>query len=61
MDRRGVIKMSDHIIESNFCKEVLDRTNRRIWRMVTRFALKSDDQVVEEIDEDGPDSGGLSC
>ncbi|MBA7604077.1 hypothetical protein ES703_11195 [subsurface metagenome] len=53
--------MGDDLIESNFCKEVLDRAKRRIWGMVTRFGLKSQDSDVKEIDEDGPDSGGLSC
>ena len=52
--------MNDHIIESNFVQEVLDRANRRIWRMVTRFSLKSQDADVKEIDKDwpGPDDLG---
>lgn len=53
--------MADHIIETNFAKEVVDRANRRIWRMVTRFGLKSDDQFVEKIDEDWPGPDDLSC
>ena len=53
--------MGDDLIESNFCKEVLDRANRRIRRMVTRFSLKSQDADVEKIDEDWPDSDDLSC
>ena len=52
--------MDDHLIESEFLQEVLDRANRRIWRMVTRFSLKSQDADVKEIDEDwpGPDDLG---
>ncbi|MBA7602343.1 hypothetical protein ES703_09432 [subsurface metagenome] len=53
--------MADHIIESNFCKEVVDRAKRRIWGMVTRFSLKSQDADIKEIDEDGSDSDDLSC
>ncbi|MQY58470.1 MAG: hypothetical protein GH144_02505 [Clostridia bacterium] len=51
--------MDDHIIETKFFQGILDRANRRIRRMATRFSLKSEDQLVEEIDEDGPDSDGL--
>jgi len=51
--------MADHLIESEFLQEVLDRANRRIWRMVTRFSLKSDDQFVKKIDEDWPDFDDL--
>ncbi|MBA7708788.1 hypothetical protein ES703_117692 [subsurface metagenome] len=50
---------NDHIIESNFVKEVLDRANRRIRRMVTRFSLKSQDADVKKIDEDWLDSDDL--
>ncbi|MBA7678508.1 hypothetical protein ES703_86784 [subsurface metagenome] len=53
--------MADHIIETKFFQGILDRANRRIRRMVTRFSLKSDDQFIKKIDEDWPDSGGLSC
>jgi len=53
--------MADHIIETNFFLEVLDRANRRIKRMVTRFGLKSEDQSVEKIDEDWPGPDDLSC
>lgn len=53
--------MSDHIIETNFVKEVMDRSKRRVWSMVTRFGLKSQDSDVEKIDEDEFDDGGLSC
>jgi len=51
--------MDDHLIESEFLQEVLDRANRRIWRMVTRFSLKSQDADVKEIDEDRPDYDDL--
>jgi len=52
--------MDDHIIESKFLQEFLERANRRIRRMVTRFSLKSQDADVKEIDEDwpGPDDLG---
>lgn len=53
--------MADHLIESEFLQEVLDRANRRIWRMVTRFGLKGNDQFVEKIDEDWPGPDDLSC
>ncbi|MBA7472786.1 hypothetical protein ES707_08118 [subsurface metagenome] len=53
--------MGDDLIESEFLQEVVDRSKRRIWGMVTRFGLKSQDSDVEKIDEDGPDDDGLSC
>jgi len=43
---------------NNFQK-ILDRANRRIRRMVTRFSLKSQDANVKEIDEDRPDYDDL--
>ncbi len=53
--------MADHIIQSNFFQGILDRANRRIRRMVTRFSLKSQDADVKEIDEDWPGPDDLSC
>jgi len=47
--------MADHIIKTNFCKEVVDRANRRIKRMWTRFSLKSTGPFRKKIDEEWPD------
>ncbi|MBA7691153.1 hypothetical protein ES703_99693 [subsurface metagenome] len=51
---------NDHIIETKFFQGILDRANRRIRRMATRFSLKSQDADVKKIDEDwpGPDDLG---
>jgi len=51
--------MANHLIESKFLQEFLDRSNRRIRRMVTRFSLKSQDADAKEIDEDRPDYDDL--
>ena len=51
--------MADHLIESKFLQEFLERANRRIRRMVTRFSLKSRDADAKEIDEDRPDYDDL--
>ena len=51
--------MAEHLIESKFLQEFLERANRRIRRMVTRFSLKSQDADVKEINEDRPDYDDL--
>lgn len=51
--------MANNLIETKFFQGILDRANRRIKRMVTRFSLKSQDADVKEIDEDRPDSDDL--
>ena len=45
---------------TNNFQKILDRANRRIKKMITRFSLKSQDVDVKEIDEDwpGPDDLG---
>jgi hypothetical protein len=40
--------MADHLIESKFPQEFLDRSNRRTRRMATRFSLKSRDADAKE-------------
>jgi len=51
--------MANSLIENKFFQEILDRSKRRIKRMVTRFSLKSQDADVKEIDEDRPDYDDL--
>jgi len=51
--------MADDLIESKFFQEILERSNRRIKRIVTRFSLESQDADVKEIDEDHPDYDDL--
>lgn len=52
--------MADHLIETKFFQGIMDRANRKIRRMATRFNLKSQDRDAKEIDEDqpGPDDLG---
>ena len=45
--------------EINFFQEILERSNRRIRRLTTRFSLKSQDADAKEIDEDRPDYDDL--
>lgn len=51
--------MADNLIETKFFQEVLERSNRRIKKMLIRFSLKSQDADVKEIDEDQPDYDDL--
>ena len=44
---------------TNNFQKILDRANRRIKKMITRFSLKSQDVDVKEIDEDWPDYDDL--
>lgn len=44
--------MADHIIETNFFLEVLDRANRRVKRMWTRFSCQSTGPFRKKVDED---------
>ena len=51
--------MTGNLIESKFFQAILERANRRVKRMVTRFSLKSQDIDAKEIDEDRPDYDDL--